>query len=224
MGDIEVSNSIDYSFDVLEDVESEELFEFENEDVIPNEGTVYGKAISYHQLMEKMIKTLPKERQKDYLNQLSGFDIFSGIEKIEEITKILKGILSRKDSIYLSAFLNINLDKLYKSLTTDNYEKEIKDRFNNIERILKENNKTLKTYFDSLKDIEEYNLLYFILPNQDQIDKFVASLKLDLDTKINLFIEMASKKENNRTKYSHNILVPTDDNIFNTRFGKKYIL
>ena len=212
---------IDYSFNIEEDIESrEEFLDIEGKDSnISKESISYGKSISYYQLMEKMIMNLPKSKQKVYMDQLNEFDIFNGIEEIEKITRILKKILSKKAGVYLSVFLNINLDKLYKSLTTDNYEKEIKARLDNIERILKENNKTLKTYFDSLKDIEECNLLYFSSINQKQIDKFIDSLKLDLDTKINIFIEMASNPDKNKVKKSHNILVPDDDNIFNTQKG-----
>ena len=216
-------NYIDYSF-INEDEEEglyqkeleKEKFNFDSLQLFSRE------KVTYYQLLESMINSLPNSKQLAYKKRLERLNVFDGIDEIENLTKVLIEVISKRIDNYNLFLLCININKLYKSLITKDYKKEIEERISKLEKILKENNKTFNTYIDSLRDIDEQNIIYYDTLTQEQINNFINSLRLDLDTKINLFIEMASKKENNKTKFSHNILVPADDNIFNTQYGIKY--
>ena len=104
------------------------------------------------------------------------------------------------------------MNKLLKSFATNNYEYEFRARLNYIINILKDNNKEILDYFESIQDIEENNILYYNNPTKEQINNFINNLKISHETKIKVFIKMLSN-----SKYTNYINgVPDSNNIFNS--------
>ena len=100
-------------------------------------------------------------------------NVFGNIDEIEKVIKVVqnlfKEVLGNNSKKYLSYSLKIDMNKLLKSLKTKYYENEIRERLSFINKLVKENNKEINDYFESLQDIEECNLFYYNNPTDEQI-------------------------------------------------------
>ena len=74
----------------------------------------------------------------------------------------------------------------------------------------------MKDYFISMKDMNEEDILYKDVDisnlEDPNIIAFITSLKLGLETKINIFIDMLSDEDRIYTSYENGI--PDKNNIF----------
>ena len=180
--------------------------------------TNINESVTYYQFITNLIEKLSNDRNvdiyKERLLKLKEENKFGELTELDEIIKIVQKIIEEKigndNEISSSYSLNINIRKLYNSLKTKEYEKEIRERVNKIEEILKQENKPFTSYFKNLVDIEEYNILYFTSLDDNKINNFINSLKIDFDTKLELFIEMMAMDK--YTDYKNG--QPFGDNIF----------
>ena len=180
--------------------------------------TSIDESVTYYQFITNLIEKLSNDRNvdvyKERLLKLKEDNKFGELTELDEIIKIVQKIIEEKigndNEIYLSYSLNINIRKLYNSLKTKEYEKEIRERFSKIEEILKQENKPFTSYFKNLIDIEEENILYFDSLDDKKINSFINSLKIDFDTKLELFIEMMA--DEHFTNYKNR--QPDGSNIF----------
>ena len=183
--------------------------------------TSIDESVTYYQFITNLIEKLSNDRNvdiyKERLLKIKEENKFGELTELDEIIKIVQKIIEEKignDNEISSAYtLNINIKKLYNSLKAKEYEKEIRERFNKIEEILKQENKSFTSYFKNLVDIEEYNILYFASLDDNKINSFINSIKIDFDTKLELFIEMMTDER--YTKYENG--QPDGNNIFNQR-------
>ncbi len=176
--------------------------------------------VSYYQLISDLISELSKDRDvSTYISQLNDIreqNIFGNIEEIEKIIKIVqklfKEILGDNSKKYLSYSLKIDMNRLFNSLETNDYEQEIRTRLDYILKIADENNVSIIDYFENLGDIDDINLLYFSINKitDDEKEKFIKNIKITHKTKIAVFIEMLSNPK--YTSYKDG--VPDENNIF----------
>ena len=214
----------------------EELYDYDNplnsDDYIENDdlsidlkdktsnktNTNIQQTITYYQLINDLINELSKNRDvsryNSQLNSLKEQNIFDNIDELEKVINavqtVFKEVLGENSKRYLSYSLNIDMNKLLSSLKTKDYESEIRVRLSFINKLVKDNNKEINDYFESIQDIEESNLLYYDNPNQVQINYFINNLKVSHETKIKIFIDMLS--DNYYTNYIGKL--PDDNNIF----------
>ena len=107
------------------------------------------------------------------------------------------------DTSYLTNSLKVDYYKLVDSIEFEQEEdirKELTSRIDIIKSILKENNKSMKDYYISMKDLQDIDLLYIPIGKLDDSNKkiFEKNIRLSVDTKINIFIDMLSEKEYTR--------------------------
>ena len=138
------------------------------------------------------------------------------IEKYKIVQNTVEELFKIEDSkSYLTYGLDIDYVKLINSIDTNNPD-EIKrilvQRFNQIKEIVNASGKTIQDYFISLQDIQEIDLLYKQEPSEKEINNFVSQIKLGLDGRIQIFIDMLSEEE-----YPHG--KPNKNNIF-SQFNK----
>ena len=177
--------------------------------------------ITYYQLLSDMINELSKNRDvskySTELNNLKEQNVFGNIEEIEKVIKtvqnLFKEVLGDNSKKYLSYSLKIDMNKLLKSLKTKDYENEIRQRLCFISKLVKDNNKEISDYFESLQDIEEYNPLYYDNPTDKQITAFINNIKVSHATKIKIFIDMLADKK--YTSYINGL--PDSNNIFSVK-------
>ena len=177
--------------------------------------------ITYYQLLFDMINELSKNRDvskySTELNNLKEQNVFGNIDEIEKVIKVVqnlfKEVLGNNSKKYLSYSLKIDMNKLLKSLKTKYYENEIRERLSFINKLVKENNKEINDYFESLQDIEECNLFYYNNPTDEQITAFINNIKVSHATKIKIFIDMLADKK--YTSYVN--ALPDSNNIFSSR-------
>ena len=207
----EEENVLENQLDLTKSITNEEIEENKID-------TRIDESVTYYQFITNLINKLSNDRNVDvYKNKLLKLkeeNKFGELKEIDEIIKIVNNIIKEKigsnNEIYLSYSLNINIKKLYSSLKTKEYEKEIRERFNKIEEILKQENKSFIIYFRNLIDIEEENILYFDSLDDKKINNFINSLKIDFDTKLESFIEMMADEDYTGYENGH----PKDKNIF----------
>ena len=148
---------------------------------------------------------------KERLQQLQNQNIFKDIDKYQLYQNIIqKLVVSRigdNNSSYLTYTLNFDIKKLMDSINLDNEHyiyNELNRRLQNIEQLLKENNLSTIEYFKSLKDIQDIDIIYKNNVSSEEIKTFLENIKLGLDTKRDIFIEMLNEgnseilKKNNK--------------------------
>ena len=158
------------------------------------------QTITYYQLINDLINELSKNRDvsryNSQLNSLKEQNIFDNIDELEKVINavqtVFKEVLGENSKRYLSYSLNIDMNKLLSSLKTKDYESEIRARLSFINELVKDNNKEINDYFESLADIEEENILYKYNPHQEDITYFLNSIRISHKSKIRIFIEMLS--------------------------------
>jgi len=137
---------------------------------------------------------------KERLQQLQEQNIFKDIDKYQLYQNIIqKLVVSRigdNNSSYLTYTLNFDIKKLMDSINLDNEQdiyNELNRRIQNIEQLLKENNLSTVEYFKSLKDIQDIDILYKNNISSEEIKIFLENVKIGLDTKIDIFINMLNE-------------------------------
>ena len=176
------------------------------------------QTITYYQLINDLINELSKNRDvskyNSQLNSLKEQNIFDNIDELEKVINavqtVFKETLGESSKSYLSYSLNIDMNKLLSSLKTKDYESEIRARLSFINELVKDNNKEINDYFESLADIEEENILYKYNPHQEDITYFLNSIRISHKSKIRIFIEMLSNPK--YTNYVNGI--SDENNIF----------
>ena len=183
-----------------------------------NKTNNHSQNITYYQLLTDMINELSKNRDvsiySTQLNNLKEQNTFGNINEIEKVInsvqKVFKEALGEDSKKYLSYSLKIDMNKLLKSFKTKDYENEIKQRLYFIEKLIRDNGKQIEDYFESIQDIDEYNLLYYDNPTDEQITIFINNIKISHESKIRIFIDMLSDKK--YTNYINGL--PDNNNIF----------
>ena len=186
-----------------------------------NKTNNHSQNITYYQLLTDMINELSKDRDvskySTQLNDLKEQNIFGNIDEIEKVIKSLQNVfkvaLGEDSKKYLSYSLKIDMNKLLKSFKTKDYENEIKQRLYFIEKLIKDNGKQIEDFFDSIQDIDEYNLLYYDNPTDEQVTIFINNIKISHESKIRIFIDMLSDKK--YTNYINGL--PDNNNVFSAR-------
>ena len=176
------------------------------------------QTITYYQLINDLINELSKNRDvskyNSQLNSLKEQNTFGNIDELEKVINavqtVFKETLGESSKSYLSYSLNIDMNKLLSSLKTKDYESEIRARLSFINELVKDNNKEINDYFESLADIEEENILYKYNPHQEDITYFLNSIRISHKSKIRIFIEMLSNPK--YTNYANG--TPDENNIF----------
>ena len=174
--------------------------------------------ITYYQLINDLINELSKNRDVSkynfQLNNLKEQNTFGNIDELEKVINavqtVFKEVLGENSKRYLSYSLNIDMNKLLSSLKTKDYESEIRARLSFINELVKDNNKEINDYFESLADIDEKNILYKYNPHQEDITYFLNSIRISHKSKIRIFIEMLSNPK--YTNYVNGI--SDENNIF----------
>ena len=174
--------------------------------------------ITYYQLINDLINELSKNRDvSNYnfqLNNLKEQNTFGNIDELEKVINavqtVFKEVLVENSKRYLSYSLNIDMNKLLSSLKTKDYESEIRVRLSFIIELIKDNNKEIYDYFESLAVIEEENILYKYNPHQEDIIYFLNSIRISHKSKIRIFIEMLLNPK--YTNYVNGL--PDSNNIF----------
>ena len=174
--------------------------------------------ITYYQLINDLINELSKNRDvskyNSQLNSLKEQNTFGNIDELEKVINavqaVFKEILGESSKSYLSCSLKIDMNKLLSSLKTKDYENEIRARLSFINELVKDNNKEINDYFESLTDIEEENILYKYNPHQEDITYFLESIRISHKSKIRIFIDMLS--DSKFTNYINGL--PDSNNIF----------
>ena len=131
------------------------------------------------------------------LKELENNNIFKDIDKYtivqDTIEKLFKEYITEENTSYLTYSINIDYIKLVNSINSNNKEEIetiLKQRLSTIKYLIDTNNKTMKDYFISLRDIESIDILYINNPTEQDIQSFVDNIKLSLDTKIEIIIKM----------------------------------
>ena len=176
------------------------------------------QTITYYQLINDLINELSKNRDvskyNSQLNSLKEQNTFGNIDELEKVINavqaVFKEILGESSKSYLSYSLNIDMNKLLSSLKTKDYESEIRARLSFINELVKDNNKEINDYFESLADIEEENILYKYNPHQEDITYFLNSIRISHKSKVRIFIDMLSNPK--YTNYVNGI--SDENNIF----------
>ena len=139
------------------------------------------------------------------IKELEEQGIFKVNKKYELIQSIVEDIFKEEadDTSYLTNSLKVDYYKLVDSIEFEQEEdirKELTSRIDIIKSILKENNKSMKDYYISMKDLQDIDLLYIPIGKLDDSNKkiFEKNIRLSVDTKINIFIDMLSEKEYTR--------------------------
>ena len=197
-------NILDDNDDFIEDINDDLSFSKQNEQIIENEQTKNNKIYSYLSFLNDCIEQLEKSNiNVDNINQklkeLQDKKIFENIEEYTKAQNIVKEIITKiigtDNKVYLTYCLNININKLIKSISYTNEQeiyKEIVLRLDNINTILNNNGLNILDYFKNLMDIEDIDLLYKNRNEitQEQITEFTESISLGYDSKIMIFIDM----------------------------------
>ena len=210
----------DYDNSIVDDdyIENDDLSIDLNDKVSKKLNIHIQQNITYYQLISSLINELSKNRDvskyNSQLNNLKEQNTFGNIDELEKVINVVQTVfkeaLSEDSKRYLSYSLKIDMNKLLKSFATNNYEYEFRARLNYIINILKDNNKEILDYFESIQDIEENNILYNNNPTEEQINNFINNLKISHETKIKIFIKMLSIP-----KYTSYIdRIPDSNNIF----------
>ena len=156
---------------------------------------------------------------REKLANLEEQNIFKDIEKYQLYQNMIKQlIISRigdNNSSYLSYTLNFDMKKLMDSINLDNQKEiynELDLRLKNIEQLLSSNNLSIVEYFKSLRDITDIDIIYKNINevSQEDINTFLINIKIGIDTKIDIFIDMLS--DNKYTSYENGR--PNSLNIF----------
>ena len=176
------------------------------------------QTITYYQLINDLINELSKNRDvskyNSQLNSLKEQNTFGNIDELEKVINavqaVFKEILGESSKSYLLYSLKIDMNKLLSSLKTKDYESEIRARLSFINELVKDNNKEINDYFESLADIEEENILYKYNPHQEDITYFLNSIRISHKSKIRIFIDMLSNPK--YTNYVNGTL--DENNIF----------
>ena len=178
--------------------------------------------ITYYQLINDLINELSKNRDVSQynteLNRLKEQNIFDNISEIEKVIqsvqKVFKEETGEDSRKYLSYSLKIDMNKLLQSLTTNNYEQEIKKRMTYIKTLLDQNNVSINDYFDNIQDIEELNLIYTNANEvtEEQKYNFIENIKIGNHTKVLIFIGMIK-----RAKTKEEL-----EELFSTRNSKQF--
>ena len=210
----------DYDNSIIDDdyIENDDLSIDLNDKVSKKLNIHIQQNITYYQLISSLINELSKNRDvskyNSQLNNLKEQNTFGNIDELEKVINVVQTVfkeaLSEDSKRYLSYSLKIDMNKLLKSFATNNYEYEFRARLSYIINILKDNNKEILDYFESIQDIEENNILYYNNPTEEQINNFINNLKISHETKIKVFIKMLSN-----SKYTSYIdRIPDSNNIF----------
>jgi len=156
--------------------------------------------ITYYQLLTDMINELSNNidvsQYNTKLNDIKEQNIFGNIHEMEKVIKavqtVFKEVLGDDSKKYLSYSLKIDMNKLFQSLDTTNYEQEIRKRFECIQLIIKQNNIVVNNFFENLQDIDDINLIYFNINKitEEQKDRFIENIKIRYNKKIMIFINM----------------------------------
>ena len=158
------------------------------------------QTITYYQLINDLINELSKNRDvskyNSQLNSLKEQNTFGNIDELEKVINavqtVFKEILGESSKSYLSYSLKIDMNKLLKSLNTNNYKEEINERIIYIKSIIGENNISINDYFDNLQDLEDINLIYYDINRISNIQKqnFINSIKIGHSSKVKIFLDM----------------------------------
>ena len=168
--------------------------------------------------IEPINNKIKELEEKGIFKDLDKYDLVQ--ETIENLFK--ENLSSDNKKTYLSYTTKIDYVKLVNSINTNDLE-QIKqiiiNRFNNIKYLVNYSQKTMKDYFISMKDMNEEDILYKDVDisnlEDPNIIAFITSLKLGLETKINIFIDMLSDENRIYTSYENGF--PDKNNIFNRR-------
>ena len=160
--------------------------------------------ISYYEFINQLINRLAEDKDvteyKNQLEELKNKKVFGDIEDIEKLTgeiqTIIKGLIGDDTKRYLTYSMNIDTNRLFKSLKTQNQIEEIRKRFENIRDILINEKIGIKDYFENLQDIDEINLIYFDKITEDMKKNFIENIRIGYNTKINIIIEMLRRTKN----------------------------
>ena len=211
----------------------DEDFELRKSDLVSEIQARHNHINSYQGFLNDCIEQLRKSKiDVSYIeNRLNTIQnqkhIFEDIERFKFFQNIIKKLIVEyigdDNRSYLTYALNINIKKLMSSIKQESPEQiysELKQRLENINDICKENGVSFNDYLKDLRDIEEVNILYL---NQNQIEEhikevFINNIKIGIDTKIDVFINMLSQEK--YTGYSLNSVgrvAPNENNIFGSR-------
>ena len=176
----------------------------------------------YIPFLNQLISQLEKEGYntreiKGRLNQLEENGILNNLTKYKIVQETIEELFKQEDKkFYLTYSLNVDYIKLVNSIETNEFD-EIKtiltNRFKNIKQQLVESEKSINSYFISLRDIKEIDLLYKDNVSDEEITTFINNIKLENEGKIDLFIEMLA--EDKYTRYEKG--EATKNNILNKK-------
>ena len=159
------------------------------------------------------------------IKELEEQGIFKANKKYELVQSIVEDIFKEEsnDTSYLTNSLKVDYYRLVDSIEFEQEEdirKELTSRIDIIKSILKENNKSMKDYYISMKDLRDIDLLYIPISKLSDENKrvFEENIKLSVDTKINIFIDMLSKEK--YTSYKNGD--PDNNNIFSSQNKIKF--
>lgn len=219
----------EYTFNTVEDNSCEnknETFISVEDDLAVNERENSSKNLtfqiySYLSFLNDCIKELEKNKVdttsiKERLSSLQNQGVFQNINEYQMYQNIIQKLIISKigddNRAYLSYTLNFNIQKLIDSvnlLNENEIYKELESRLNYIESLLKEKGLSLTDYFKSMKSIYHLDIIYKSIDQISSNDqkKFLKSIKLGTDSKIENFINMLNEMpEQDLYDFSNNLL------------------
>ena len=161
-------------------------------------------SISYFDLINELLKELEKyvdiTKYKDKLDELCKQNIFGSFDNQKIIQEKLKELILEKfnfeDRTELGFVLNVNIEELTKSLEKNNENEmiiELEKRFNNIDKILEDNNLSLYSLFN---DIDALKILYKDIKDitDEDINKLINEINISAHDKFNQLIDFVNKE------------------------------
>ena len=162
--------------------------------------TYLGTILNFIETLEKHnINTI---EIKNKLKQLEDNHIFEDIERYQLFQNIIQQLIISKigddNRSYLTYTLNIDKKKLMDSINSNNPQQifnEINNRLTYIENLLKQNNLSIIDYFKTVGEITDIDVIYNFIDKitKKEQDIFLENIKLGIDSKIEIFIEMLNK-------------------------------
>ena len=163
------------------------------------------------------------------LTELQDNHIFEDIERYQlfqnTIQKLIVSRIGDDNHSYLTYSLNFDIKKLMDLIKSNNPEEiynELNTRLQNIEQLLKQNNLSTIEYFKSLKDIQNIDIIYKNNISEEEINIFLENIKIGIDTKIDIFIEMLNNGNSTILKQGNKETLEGYSNINLSFFWSRY--
>ena len=217
----------------------------EEQEILKSQAKHYG-LITYYQFLNDIIVELKRynidtSKYEEEIKQMMRQGIFKNIDEISNFQLILKKVIKSKfeydDRRELDIILNININKLQKSIKEKSMYKvynELLKRINNIETILTKHNIGIQSY---LLNIKNTDILYKEIDEitETDIEKLINEINLCVDDRFrnliifvqqNGYLPSTSSKDKAESSLGHfkgNIKNPINNKKFGTPLRKEQL-